>query len=364
MLMRPLEDVFHIRRPRSATLGDYEEGPIPYLGNSFGSNPVAKHVTPFQDDRIFRFDAVVISAFGEATVQTQPFIAYGAGGTSLAVLEPRTPLNRAELAFYAAWLGTQMRGRFNWYYRSIPSRIKRFRVPENTPEGLHFDVHGYIPSKSELTSEKPIHLKSFPIEEIFDVRRARSSSFDDHEAGEVPFVSNGEGRGIVGYVKPLRNETVFRKPGIAISAMSGASLQAPPFIARGSGGSGLVVLQPREDMIPEQLLCVAADYNFGTKWRFNWYRQITTEHIKRLSVRLPAVNERPDKEAARSFVRSRIVYWEVLQKELQGLIGEVQPEYHCRDCKRRVSYPEVLYDEGRDAPAAPQRPSSPLAKDS
>ena len=66
MLTKPLEDVFHIRRPRSATLGDYPEGPIPYLGNSFGSNPIAKYVAPFEGDRVFGFDAVVVSAFGEA----------------------------------------------------------------------------------------------------------------------------------------------------------------------------------------------------------------------------------------------------------------------------------------------------------
>ena len=318
MLTKPLEDVFHIRRPRSATLGNYEEGPISYLGNSFGSGPIAKYVTPFDDDRIFKFDAVVISAFGEATVQDQPFIAYGAGGTSLAVLEPRVPMSRAGLAFYAAWLATQMRGRFNWYYRSIPSRIRRFRVPAEVPEGLQFVVHDYIPGKSTLTPERLIHLRPFPIEEVFDVRRARSASFDDHEAGSVAFVSNGEGSGIVGYVKPLRNETVFRKAGIAISAMSGASIQSPPFIARGSGGSGLVVLQPREEMVPEQLLCVAADYNCCTRWRFSWYRQITAEQIKRLSVRLPVVNGQPDKAAAQSFVRSKVPYWEVVQNAMQG----------------------------------------------
>ena len=318
MLMKPVEDVFHVRRPRSAALGNYEEGAIPYWGNSFGSNPIAKYVTPFDDDRIFRFDAVVISAFGEATVQAQPFIAYGAAGTSLVVLEPRVPMRHAGLAFYAAWLTTQMRGRFNWYYRSTPSRIRRCRIPAHVPEGLRFAVHDYIPDRSTLTPETPIHLRSFPIEEIFDVRRARSASFNDHEAGSVAFVSNGEGSGIVGYVKPLGSETVFGKAGIAISAMSGASTQRQPFIARGSGGSGLVVLQPREEMVPEQLLCVAADYNCCTRWRFSWYRQITTEHIKRLSVRLPAVNGQPDKAAAQSFVRSKVPYWEVIQRTLQG----------------------------------------------
>ena len=173
MLAKPLEAVFHIRRSRSAPLGDYEAGPIPYLGNGFGSSPIAKYVTPFPGDRIFEFDAVVVSAFGEVTVQAQPFIAYGAAGTSLVVLEPRVPMSRTDLAFYAAWLATQMRGRFNWYYRSVPPRIRRFRVPESVPEGLQFAVHGHIPRPSTLAQARQIHLKSFPIEEIFDVKRPR-----------------------------------------------------------------------------------------------------------------------------------------------------------------------------------------------
>ena len=60
MLTKPLEAVFHIRRPRSAPLGDYKVGPIPYLSNSFGS----------------------------------------AAGTSLVVLEPKARMSHTDLAFY------------------------------------------------------------------------------------------------------------------------------------------------------------------------------------------------------------------------------------------------------------------------
>ena len=52
-------------------------------------------------------------------------------------------------------------------------------------------VNDYIPDKSTLAPEQPIHLKCFPSEEVFDVRRARPASFDDRETGLVPFVSNG-----------------------------------------------------------------------------------------------------------------------------------------------------------------------------
>ena len=229
MLTIPLEEVFYIERARSAALSYYEEGPIPYLGNSFGRNPVAKYVTPFESDRVFDFDAVVLSAFGEALVQPQPFIAYGAAGTSLTVLKPKNPMCCAELAFYAAWLATQMRGRFNWYYRSIHSRIRRFRVPAQVPDEIQYSVQDHIPKSSVLEPEQPVDFQSFSISELFRVLRPKSGSFDDHESGHVAFVSNGESGGVVGHVKPLEHETVFRSAGITISAMSGAFCSSPSF---------------------------------------------------------------------------------------------------------------------------------------
>ena len=79
-----------------------------------------------------------------------------------------------------------------------------------------------------------------------------------------------------------------------------------------------MVLQPKTDMVSVQLLCVAADYNRTTRWRFSWYRQITTEHIKRLSVRLPSVNGQPDRAAAQAFARANVLYWEVFQQAHQA----------------------------------------------
>ena len=316
MLTIPLEDVFYIERARSAALSDYEEGPIPFLGNSFGRNPVAKYVTPFDNDRVFDFDAVVLSAFGETLVQPQPFIAYGAAGTSLTVLKPKNPMCRAELAFYAAWLATQMRGRFNWYYRSILSRIRRFRVPAQVPDEIRFSVQDHIPKSSVLVPEQQVDFQSFSIRDLFSVLRPKSGSFDDHESGHVAFVSNGEGGGVVGYVKPLEHEMVFHTAGITISAMSGAFVQAPPFIARCTGGSGLVVLQPRKELSPEQLLCVAADYNCLTRWRFSWSRQISIDRIKDLKVRLPSVNGHPDNLASQTLVRGKAQYWSLVRKVL------------------------------------------------
>lgn len=79
--MKPIESLFIIHRGRSGTLAEYQDGPVPYLGNGFSSGAVAAYVTPLPKDKVFDFRAIVISAFGEALLQTPPFIAYGAAGT-------------------------------------------------------------------------------------------------------------------------------------------------------------------------------------------------------------------------------------------------------------------------------------------
>ena len=75
--------------------------------------------------------------------------------------------------------------------------------------------------------------------------------------------------------------------GIVLSAFLEATVQVPPFIARGNGGSGLIVLEPRQPMPVAQLGYIAAYTNNALRWRFSWYRQATASRVKRLTVPLP-----------------------------------------------------------------------------
>ena len=75
------------------------------------------------------------------------------------------------------------------------------------------------------------------IEELFIPHTARSSGFKSYEAGKVAFITNGFKRnGVLGFVKPKPADKVFRFTGIALSAFCEATVQMPPFIARGNGG--------------------------------------------------------------------------------------------------------------------------------
>jgi hypothetical protein len=124
-----------------------------------------------------------------------------------------------------------------------------------------------------------------PIEELFVVHRARSHLFSDYSPGSVAYVGNGFGdNAVVGFVEALPKDKVFKFTGIAISAFCEATIQAPPFIACGRAGNGLVVLEPKNEMQLGQLAYVAAYVNSALRWKFSWYWQTTADRVKRLPI--------------------------------------------------------------------------------
>jgi hypothetical protein len=124
-----------------------------------------------------------------------------------------------------------------------------------------------------------------PIESLFTLHRARSGLFSKYESGDVPYVGNGlANNAVVGFVRPLEGDKVFKFIGVVISAFCEATVQTPPFIACGRAGNGLSVLEPKSLMPVAQLACIAAYINAALRWRFNWYRQTTVNRIKHLSI--------------------------------------------------------------------------------
>jgi hypothetical protein len=124
-----------------------------------------------------------------------------------------------------------------------------------------------------------------PIEGLFHLHRAKSGLFSEYETGDVAYVGNGlTDNAVVGFVTPLPDDRVFETIGIAVSAFCEATVQAPPFVACGRAGNGLVVLEPKSSMPVRQLAYIAAYINLAVRWRFNWYRQTTADRIRSLLV--------------------------------------------------------------------------------
>ena len=124
-------------------------------------------------------------------------------------------------------------------------------------------------------------MNTITIKQKFDITNAKSKGFSDHKEGEIPFVTNGiDDNGIIGFVKPLKGERVFNKKAICVSAFCEATVHKPPFLPRGNGGSGLLVLTPiDESMTYEELYYFAAQLNMY-KWKFSYGRMVTGDRLR------------------------------------------------------------------------------------
>ena len=131
------------------------------------------------------------------------------------------------------------------------------------------------------------------IDDLFEAHTARSTGYDSYQAGDTAFVTNGlTNSGVLGFVTPKSGDKVFRFAGISLSAFLEATVHVPPFIGRGNGGSGLIILEPKQPISVSRLGGIAAYINSALRWRFSWYRQATVSRVK--SLMIPPLNECSD----------------------------------------------------------------------
>lgn len=150
------------------------------------------------------------------------------------------------------------------------------------------------------------------IESLFILHTAKSSAFAGHKRGDVAFVTNGfRENGVLGFVEPNTKDRVYRFRGLVLSTFAEATVQVPPFIARGNGGSGLLVLEPRAPMTTDTLAEIAAHINAGIRWRFSWSRQATVERVRRLEIPAPSggVGKFSVRETMPTLTQSRVPKW-------------------------------------------------------
>ena len=76
----------------------------------------------------------------------------------------------------------------------------------------------------------------------------------------------------------------FEIHSICVSAFCEATVQEPPFIARGNGGSGLVILEPKKALSSDDLLRVAAYINKAIQWRFSYGRMVTPDRLMHFEI--------------------------------------------------------------------------------
>jgi len=175
------------------------------------------------------------------------------------------------------------------------------------------------------------------IDDVFEIVNAKSRAFDDYESGDTAFVTNStRENGVLGFVTPLSGDRIFTQPCIVVSTFCDAAVHLPPFVARGNGGSGLLVLKPKvgTTMSIGELATYSAYINQTLRWRFSWYRQATEPRLCKCI--LPAVVCFGESFSPRDYLprlRARPASGPLLRAtfqkvELSALFDLVSGEYH------------------------------------
>ena len=140
--------------------------------------------------------------------------------------------------------------------------------------------------------------------DLFEPINAKSDSFSKYSEGKVAFITNGDHESsILGYVTPFEGDRVFDKKSICLTSFGEALVPPIPFMPRGNGGSGLIILTPKIEMNDEELYSYASQLNLQ-KWKFNFSRMVIEKRI----INLPLV-----KYSASINIENRII--ELLPKK-------------------------------------------------
>src|SRR5258708_33287079 len=171
------------------------------------------------------------------------------------------------------------------------------------------------------------------IEVLCTMHTAKGTGLVHYASGDTVYVTNGLGNnGVVGFVRPKPDDTVYKFVGLAVSAFGEATVQIPPFIARGNGGSGLVILEPKQPMSAHQLGYTAAYINTQIRWRFSWSRVATVDLLK--SLEIPNIQHPPIKYQVKNLIPARLAQpkpsWQARFKEfpLDSLFELRSGDYH------------------------------------
>lgn len=287
--MIKIKKLFDFKTGNLPALELTDEGKVPLVYGSAYNSGVVKFVSVDNSLDIFKPPLITVSYLGTAFVQVVPFTTSVVDKSNIIVLEPKEKMTLSELYFYAYQINKHGQFGFSYGRRMNMARLSKLSVFKFDEKKHKYEINfsKFMPTIN-LEPYKNLKLKKIvSILSVFEIINAKSKGYDSYFEGEIPFISNGlDNNGIVGWISPLPKDRVIHKKSICISAFCEATVQDPPYLPRGNGGSGLTVLVPKLDMSNEQLIFYASYINKFIKWRFSYGRMVTLARVNKLEVPL------------------------------------------------------------------------------
>jgi len=136
---------------------NYSIGNCPYISSGDTTNSIIRLVAD-DDNEIFEYGAITITAFGQAYIQPWRFMARGNGGSSVRVLIPKFKMSFNELLWFATQINIQ-RWRFFYGRMAIKSRLERLFI--ETPKKAINDSGNSVSKRIDEFRDKLFELSNF-----------------------------------------------------------------------------------------------------------------------------------------------------------------------------------------------------------
>ena len=124
-----ITEVFDVINAKSSSYESYFDGSYAFVSNGYDNKGIIGYVTPKDGDKVFEENTITISAFCEAIVQDESYIARGNGGSGLTILRPKSEMTKEKLNLYASYINKYIKWRFSYGRMVTIARFKKIEVP-------------------------------------------------------------------------------------------------------------------------------------------------------------------------------------------------------------------------------------------
>lgn len=313
--MKEAISLFKIHKANSKAFADHDGGTIPFVSNGFANNGIVGFVESLPKDKVFDFYGICISAFCEATIQYPPFIARGNGGSGLSVLEPKEPMSKSELYWYASYLNQAVRWRYSFGRMLKRERLEKLQLP-SPQTAIMPDFTTFVPNKPKNSKFMlgEIHWRRFKISELFNVERGGFHSLAHLTEGDVMTISRiTENNGVAGYFEKPSKAQIYKIGDLTVSTLGGdAFIQTNTFMAT----DNVLILTPKKPIaIPIRLFVV---YMLNRdKWRYSYGRQSYKTKFEQAELLLPVNDIGTIDESLIKSILEQTTYWHLIDKILK-----------------------------------------------
>ena len=314
--MNLITDFFKVHKAASKAFSDHERGVVPFVTNGFGNNGILGYVEPLPKEKVFNFNGICVSAFGEATVQYPAFIARGNGGSGLTILEPLTSMTKMELYWYASYINHAIRWRFSFGRMLKKDRLEKFWLPSTQKINVT-DFRNMIPHKPQNMKFifNGIHWKKYLISSLFSIKKGDFHSLTRLNAGDIMTISRiADNQGIAGYFEKPKKAKVYNSGDITVSTLDGSTfIQMNPFIAT----DNVLILTPLKPMTIPLRYFIVWMLN-RDKWRYSYGRQADKTKFEQTEILLPVNDSEIIDESLVNAMLEQSTYWHLVKNHYVG----------------------------------------------